>query len=636
MENRIVMRIGTPHVFLLLSVFCYSQNTDTIVIPTVELSDHYVQWSYTGRHIEKIDSSQLITYTHCFLSELLERESTAFIKSESPGTLSTISIRGTGSNHTGVYWKGFNINSVSLGLTDFTDIPSSFFTDMNLVFGGSGATDGSGSLGGSIHLNQSYCFQNRKSFTMGQGLGSFDFHHSYFASLLSGTKYQSSSNLVFSRSSNNYPYNDLRGQRKTLENAQYCQLQFLQDFAYRPNNREFLIFGLWYQRINRHVPTSSKNIPTEAQRNDQNIRFSGEWRYDLGRSFLEAKQAYFYTAQRFFDLVKSIDDSTHIWTSITQLNHHLILSPRLRLNYGIQHAYSKATGSTFKNPSQGQLALFAFLSHMFHKKIRIETSLRKEWLTDYDSIPLATSLSIRWILTPKVFLNGNVSYNYRIPTLNDRFFISNSASALGNSDLKAEQGWSKEIGLQNKSQDLLQWQLSVYHSLINDWISWISQNGILRPQNIKKVEIQGIETTAAYHHIIKAKTSLNLRCNYTYTQSFNKSVRDKNDASLGKQLIYVPFHKFALGLCFQKHNFYVQFQQVYNGLTYASTDNAANSVIPEYTLSHVQLGHSFPYKRFSLKATLQINNLFDREYTVTQHLPMPGRNFLISINLSYR
>ena len=71
------------------------------------------------------------------------------------GGLSTIRIRGTAADHTSVNFGGININSLTLGQSDFSRIPVYLFDGIDLQYGSSSAVNGSGAIGGSVYLGLS-------------------------------------------------------------------------------------------------------------------------------------------------------------------------------------------------------------------------------------------------------------------------------------------------------------------------------------------------------------------------------------------------------------------------------------------------------------------------------------------------
>ena len=68
-------------------------------------------------------------------------------------------------------WNGIPINSVASGLTDLRLLPSNGFNNLGISYGGNSTIFGSGSVGGTIHLNNIPIFTklNNSNFTIEKG-----------------------------------------------------------------------------------------------------------------------------------------------------------------------------------------------------------------------------------------------------------------------------------------------------------------------------------------------------------------------------------------------------------------------------------------------------------------------------------
>ena len=78
--------------------------------------------------VQKTAFDSVILNEHIALSiaDVLNFNSSIFVKHYGRATLSTASFRGTSPAHTQVLWNGMKINSPMLGMTDFSMIPACF------------------------------------------------------------------------------------------------------------------------------------------------------------------------------------------------------------------------------------------------------------------------------------------------------------------------------------------------------------------------------------------------------------------------------------------------------------------------------------------------------------------------------
>ncbi|MDZ7776138.1 MAG: TonB-dependent receptor [Bacteroidales bacterium] len=91
-------------------------------------------------------------------------------------------------------------------------------------------------------------------------------------------------------------------------------------------------------------------------------------------------------------------------------------------------------------------------------------------------------------------MKGNVSRNYRLPTLNDLYWQPG-----GDPELLPERGFTLETGLKYLSQKRNGWhggaEITWFRNDISNWIAW-QPDGIMSywtPKNITEVLSQGIE-----------------------------------------------------------------------------------------------------------------------------------------------
>ncbi|MBQ5879961.1 MAG: Plug domain-containing protein, partial [Alistipes sp.] len=87
------------------------------------------------------------------MADVLNFGSNVYVKSHGRATQSTVAFRGTSPSHTQVLWNGMKINSPTLGMTDFSLIPSYFIDEASLLHGTSSVTETGGGLGGAVKLS---------------------------------------------------------------------------------------------------------------------------------------------------------------------------------------------------------------------------------------------------------------------------------------------------------------------------------------------------------------------------------------------------------------------------------------------------------------------------------------------------
>ena len=154
----------------LISLGARAQVGDTTYLKEVSVYGLPVTSYATGSKVVQIKSGEEVTT----LSDKLIDETPFYLKTYGNNQLSTITIRGTTASQTAVLWNGININSPTLGQTDFSLIPLFLFDEVSVQYGTGSALYGSDAIGGSIMIGQS-SGQFDKGFagTFYQQVGSF-------------------------------------------------------------------------------------------------------------------------------------------------------------------------------------------------------------------------------------------------------------------------------------------------------------------------------------------------------------------------------------------------------------------------------------------------------------------------------
>ena len=160
-------------ILLLFSMPTLAQRDSSVWLRVVDIQSRRFDFSDASMSAQTIDTSTLSKLNATTLADRLHRESALFVKSYGSGSLSTISIRGTGAAHSAVLWNGISLNSPMLGLYDFTLLPMFLLDDVKVQAGGNGPLVGSGGVGGAIFMDANLDFRKRMQVKLFSTFGSF-------------------------------------------------------------------------------------------------------------------------------------------------------------------------------------------------------------------------------------------------------------------------------------------------------------------------------------------------------------------------------------------------------------------------------------------------------------------------------
>jgi iron complex outermembrane receptor protein len=232
------------------------------------------------------------------------------------------------------------------------------------------------------------------------------------------------------------------------------------------------------------------------------------------------------------------------------------------------------------------------------------------------------------LLQKDITLRFGLSKNYNLPTLNDLYWQPG-----GNPNLLAEQGLEADVNVkyQMKSASI---SLNAYHGIINHWILWqpaAIENGVWTPQNLRQVQLYGIEMIA---HFTKQIGAYYLLANYNFSinHAVNLKAMSLNDQSVGKQLIYVPINKSSFMLQVNRQNTWLQYAFNYNGFRYTSSDN--KQFLPAYLLHDLALGHSFLHQAKQYRILFRVENILNKTVESIPFRPLPGRVYSVNLQLN--
>ena len=167
-------------ILLILGLLPRLQAQDTIMLHSVEVTAEKADIEVLKPLVaRKLDTLVLQSKSTSSLSDLLIQHSPVFIKTYGPGGTSTASFRGTTASHTLVLWNGFQLNAPSLGQVDFSTIPVFLIDDVSLNWG-SGTSNNSGGLGGTVNIDNTSHFGDGFHLDVKQTFGSFLTLGSYY------------------------------------------------------------------------------------------------------------------------------------------------------------------------------------------------------------------------------------------------------------------------------------------------------------------------------------------------------------------------------------------------------------------------------------------------------------------------
>ena len=615
----------------------YAQvRTDSVKqLSVIEVSSSRLTKFSSGNKTETLDSTLLNRYFTRNLADLLANESQVFIKSYGLGSLATTSFRGAGANHTAVLWNGFNLQSPMNGLLDMSLVPINFLSDVKLQYGGAGALWGSGAVGGTIHLNNTATFNKGFSVMANTSLGSFSDKQEQVSVEISKKRIISSVKLFNHDAKNNFPFINTAQYAKPEQkqrNAELKQYGLLQENYFKINARQKINTRFWYQHSDRNIPPSmTQNINVSNQK-DESFRATSEYERKGDKLQFLLRSAYFDENLFYTDSLINLKSKSRTKVFITEAENRFSITKFDLINIGINNTYSTAITKDYTNaPKQNKTALFAsYKIHSTKNNWNSVISARQEFINS-KAVPFTSSLGFEGNLLKYFIIKGNAAQHYRIPTFNDLYWAQG-----GNPNLKPERGWSEEASLIHKHlYKTFSWELgaTVFNRNIDNWIIWLpNQYGIWTPENMLKVWSRGVEYKLKLNYSL-GKFNVQLSGMYNYVLSTNQKAATANDASLNKQLIYVPVQNGQAKLTITYKGTSLSYTQICTGYRYTLSDNTA--WLNPYTVGNLSVAQLISLKKSTIKVYATLNNIWQEAYQVIAYYAMPLLNYQFGIALYF-
>lgn len=636
----LIMRLLAVLLFVILrnhSIFAIEPEPsvmDTIYLEEITTFADHKKYQ-PGAKITSFTSTQMESAQTGGIDQLLTRHTPIYIKSNAGG-LSSIHIRGTGASHTAINFGGININSLTLGQSNVSQIPVFLFDRLEVQYGGSSALNGTGAIGGALYLSHFNHWSNGLKAEANITLGSFG-EQLYGAKIFMGNgRFESVTRLYGYWKENNFlfknPYTGNVENRQPVDDIQQGAAihnkGIMQEFNYLFSPNAYIKNSVWLENNWYQIQPnmqSNLNYKTTDDLLSNHIRVWSEYKnenkalkYNLGVGYVHDFQQFNNNHQQ-----EIITDRLITEASVKQpIGKKMEYKAGAKYKFIVPEVYSYSD-SVIKN--EQHLDLYVSWYYQPVKKLKTTINLRQMLVTNFNA-PFTPALGAEYTIqkTPSrvMIANANITRSYRIPTLNDRYWGSQ-----GNPNLKPEEGFNIETGLKHsyssgKNHNTI--NLTAFYMDIDNWIEW-RNFGVWQAQNVQRVISKGIELNCHYH-FETGKIKSDITLNYTFNR-----VESVNEQSQRRQLIYAPLHlgNISYTAFIGETSFYIDGK--YTGTR--SANYLGSKLAPNF-ITNAGATYQFKVKEQPFKITLSANNIFNVSYENEKYYAMPGINFRIGISTS--
>ncbi|MDO8368067.1 MAG: TonB-dependent receptor [Saprospiraceae bacterium] len=600
------------------------------ILPELTIRD--IRFERTGYSFWKADS---LPQSGIFsLSDRLFWENTLDVRANAPGTLATISIRGTGPNRTPIFWNGLNLQSPMNGVMDAALLPIWPDDQVEIHFGGQSAAQSSGALGGSVVVEQGQQnFENGSSGFATGAAGSFGRLDGGAGVGISGKKITSNVRVAWQQADNDFSI-----QKQGLDGRFYSSKQVnnfinktdLQQFnALKINDKNTLKTAFWLQSAFRELPPATTESPRQTWQHDRAYRAIASWEHAPDNRTLWTTRAAWIDDYLAFHLAGDTDTSRSRQALFrTERSASIGKQWSWRAGGTALRQWAKVDGYSDSTHWFGQTRLAGYAMGEWRQGgTRFSALLRQEW-AESQAAPFTWSLGGQTGLGRVGEMKFHLSRNFNLPTLNDRFWKS-----LGNPDLHPEKGYSTDLRWAFRRPGYTV-EMTGFQLLMDDWILWQpDSSGLFRPDNLRKVWSRGAEVSGKWqmtgNKLRNGAWKTELSGRFQWSKTTNVAVYGGSESVLGRQLPFTPRLSGGLSLRLSRGIFSAAFLQQFTGIR---LDNGGKK-INAFSVGNVLASCALLKRRLSLDFRLE--NLWNTQYEIIRYRPMPGRAWRLGVGYKW-
>ncbi|MBK9334767.1 MAG: TonB-dependent receptor [Ignavibacteria bacterium] len=596
------------------------------------ISDEFKTFS----KIQLISKSQIENSNGERLSNILNSSNGVFIKSYGGNSsLSTISISGSGSEHTLILLNGFKLNSDQNNQIDLSTISKDNIHKIEILNSGAGSIYGSQAMAGVINIITEQIATDKLGVVLTGQTGSFGLKKLFTGISKNIYGFETGFGYTSETSENNfdyYFYNGLGNDLKQRDNSGY-------DFKNYSISLNYSQFKNTTVNIYSNLSLNSRSIPgietgsdpSNAEQTDKNWNNIISVKSELSDNIdLKAQLNFQNNLSNYSDFILTDSYYKNISLSGSVLGEYS--ANRLKVTGGYDYSYSKLISNEVSEDAvRNQYGVYLLSEIEISSKLSIFPSVRADFISDPSNTAVTGKLgmNIKPFSNQEFYIKAASGNNFSSPAFNSLYWKD-----LGNRNLKPERSVNIDAGFIYGFNLFSENKLELTYNFINynNKIIWTpGNNGLWTPVNNAASVSNVFLAEMSMRKELNRTLILDLNINYSYTSAIN--ISNDNPEYFEKQLIYIPVNmlKSSLTVNYKKTGLNV----FYSFTDKRFTDSYNNNSLPGYEVIDGNI--FFTINLIGVKSTLRmdVNNIFNENYQTVSGYPMPLRNFKFSVNIEY-
>lgn len=595
------------------------------------------------------------------------------------GGMKTVSVRGLGTQHTGVAYDDIaltdcqtgqidlgklsleNVSSISLivGLDDKLFVPARLFSYSSL-----------------LKINTINVIPEKPfSFRVGGTIGMYGLYglqagvvHKVRSKKRDDRLFYWNFSTDFMRSKGNYPYTLHYGgvsdstSREIRENAETRTLNAEFNAVWQIDRTQRFNVKLYYYNSVRELPSATifYNSVSHQKLWNQNAfaqvhyhkYFNDKWAYQANAKFNYDYTRYldpdYLNAAGFLDNRYHQDESylsnTALFTPISEKDSMKTLKMlQFALAQDVFYQEMKANSLDYERPARFT-SLTSLSALVSGNRWQINANLLLTFVNNIikenpdvqDYTHLSPSIGTSVELTRNLHLRAFYKNIFRMPTFNDLYYRE-----VGNVNLKPEKTHQWDLGLVLKEVHLAAGRVTVsstldgYFNIVKDKIVAFPSHNLFSwtMLNYGKVYVAGGELNTFWQYRITSRYIMRLNGNVTYQKAVDRT--DPNSKTYNHQIPYTPLWSGSFSLSMQTPWITVTYALIGCDKRYALSQNIPANEVPGYIDQSITLSHDLPIRQSILSLKLEFLNIADEQYEIIRNYPMQGFGMRFKVVYSY-
>lgn len=651
------MQIAT---ILLLVSAALCQTPDTLDVATITGRKALVLSA--AAPIQHADSAMLQNTGAISLNEALRSFASVSVKDYGGlGGMKSVSIRSFGAQHTGIIYDGMVISNAQNGQVDIGRFNLDDISRISVEI--SGSSDILRPARAASYVGVMSIQSARPSFTdkgtlfsAGLRQSSFNTWNPYLSlAQRIGNNWRASLRANYINSRGNYPFILRNGSRSSEQTRLHSDVSSL--------NAEASVHGMVHDRgevdIKFSTYHSERGLPGSVVLYTQNphqrlwdrdYRASASYDASFGERWkVKAGASYSSAWNRFVDydpIHPEPEDDRYLQQEGSLSAAALIMVIRgLEFSAAQDLVFNHLDANIASNQQPSRLTSYTALSGKYeHGPLCVTATILataySQWVKSGNPgagrAHLSPSVGISWRLPLKSDLRLRASFkdSFRQPTFNDLYY-----QKIGNRDLRPEKALQTNVGaVWNHSfgSHSLGISADAYWNSVRDKIVAVPSLFIWSMRNVGKVTMLGTDLSLRYEGRLCRWISVDAGANYSYQYAVD--VTDPGAKNYRHQIAYTPRHHGSGTFVVKTPWFNLGYTLQAVGERFTLAQNTDAYRAEPYADHCLSINHTFNLGRrhvWRLHLSAEALNLGGENYEVIRYYPMPGRQYRISVKISY-